>query len=100
MPSGPRFSSGLSRQQASRAAVADQVPKDLLDQGLLYPLQSNILKMASTTNGLGFGGTSSISVNGDGSPAVIKRLPSGTEASWMIAFTLNLIGRFSGTGQS
>jgi len=25
-------------------AVADQVPKDLLDQGLLYPLQSNILE--------------------------------------------------------
>ena len=29
--------------EAARA-VADQVPADLLDQGLLYPLQSNILE--------------------------------------------------------
>jgi malate dehydrogenase (oxaloacetate-decarboxylating)(NADP+) len=28
----------------SARAVADQVPDDLLKQGLLYPLQSNILE--------------------------------------------------------
>jgi len=34
----------MSACAPSRPAVADQVPKDLLDQGLLYPLQSNILE--------------------------------------------------------
>jgi malate dehydrogenase (oxaloacetate-decarboxylating)(NADP+) len=30
-------------------AVADQVPPDLLEQGLLYPLQSNILEVEIQT---------------------------------------------------
>ena len=30
-------------------AVADQVPSDLLNQGLLYPLQSNILEIEIQT---------------------------------------------------
>ena len=34
----------MSACAPSRPAVADQVPKDLLDQGLLYPLQPNILE--------------------------------------------------------
>ncbi len=34
--------------EAARA-VADQVPPDLLNQGLLYPLQSNILEIEIQT---------------------------------------------------
>ena len=32
-------------------AVADQVPDDLLKQGLLYPLQSNILETEVQSHG-------------------------------------------------
>ncbi len=50
----PAIGMGVFATQASRVtdkmfieaarAVADQVPSDLLNQGLLYPLQSNILE--------------------------------------------------------